>query len=123
MSMRRRIPPEKVRTCLFAASASPNALSSSEARLRASRQVMPSSRLTSTKFSCPVRSSSTEAYWPVRLIFRRTAAASRATSSPSTEARPLLGLSKVVSTRMAVSHADIRAVNLNLLAAFDAKSI
>ena len=46
-------------------------------RLRASVQDRPSSRLTSTRFSCPVRSSSTEAYWPVRLTFCRTAAASR----------------------------------------------
>ena len=39
----------------------------------------------------PVRSSSTEAYWPVRLTRPRTASASVTTSCPKTRARPAVG--------------------------------
>ncbi len=45
----------------------------------------------STRFSVPVRSSSTDAYWPVKPIIRRTRRASRTTSSPPTSAGPQLG--------------------------------
>src|SRR5688500_80930 len=49
----------------------------------------------STRFSWPVRSSSTEAYCPVSPTFRRTIAGSFTTSWPSTEAEPPSGRSRV----------------------------
>ena len=51
----------------------------------------PSSRPSRTRFSVPVRSSSTEAYCPVRLTRPRTASASRTTSWPKTRASPAVG--------------------------------
>ena len=61
-----------------------------------------SSRPISTRFSVPVRSSSTEAYCPVSPISRRTRSASATTSSPPTRALPPSGRSSVASTRTAV---------------------
>jgi hypothetical protein len=52
---------------------SPNASSSSSARARAAARRWPSSRPTSTRFSQPVSSSSTDASCPVRLTSPRTA--------------------------------------------------
>lgn len=49
-----------------------------------------------------VRSSSTDAYCPVRPILSRTFAASRTTSSPQTSALPASGRSSVARTRTAV---------------------
>ena len=40
------------------------------------------------RFSSPVCNSSTAAYWPVRLMLRRTARRSATTSKPATVARP-----------------------------------
>ena len=56
----------------------------------------------SSRFSSPVRFSSTAAYWPASPICSRSRAASRTTSSPATRALPASGLSSVVSTRTAV---------------------
>ena len=56
----------------------------------------------STRFSRPVRSSSTEASWPVRLIRPRTLSASRTMSCPSTRAEPPSGASSVASIRIVV---------------------
>ena len=56
----------------------------------------------SVRFSVPVRSSSTEAYWPVSPISRRTLAASLTTSSPPTLALPASGRSSVARIRTAV---------------------
>ena len=67
MSSRRRIPPEYFLTSLPAASAMPNASSSSAARAFASARLRPSRRPIRVRFSLPVRSSSIEASWPVRL--------------------------------------------------------
>ena len=55
-----------------------------------------------TRFSRPVCSSSTAAYWPVRLITARTFAASRTTSWPATVARPPSGRDSVVRMRTVV---------------------
>ena len=46
----------------------------------------------STRFWVPVRSSSTEAYWPVRPMVRRTWCGWVATSYPPTRARARVGL-------------------------------
>ncbi len=50
----------------------------------------------------PVRSSSTDAYWPVRLTRPRTGSASRSTSCPKTRASPPSGRSSVASIFTAV---------------------
>ena len=55
-----------------------------------------------SRFSRPVRFSSTAAYWPARPICWRSSAASRTTSRPATRAVPASGFSSVVSTRTAV---------------------
>ena len=55
-----------------------------------------------SRFSRPVSSSWMAADWPDRPISRRTAAASRTTSRPSTRARPPSGCSSVVRMRTAV---------------------
>src|SRR5688572_9156687 len=102
MSIRRRMPPEYVDTCRGAASVSANASSSSAARSRDWRHVSPSRRATSTRFSWPVRSSSTDAYCPVKLTFSRTVRASRTTSWPSTRAVPASGRSNVARIRIIV---------------------
>ena len=47
---------------------------------------------TISRFSKPVRFSSTAAYWPARPIFARSAAASFTTSRPATRAEPAVGL-------------------------------
>ncbi len=55
-----------------------------------------------TRFSMPVRFSSTAAYWPARPIRWRRRASSATTSSPATRACPPSGLSRVASTRTKV---------------------
>ena len=55
-----------------------------------------------SRFSNPVRYSSTAAYCPDRPIRERTPAGSASTSTPATVARPLSGFSSVVSTRTVV---------------------
>ena len=54
------------------------------------------------RFSAPVCSSSTAAYWPVRLIRRRTAARSPTTSPPATRAVPASGAVSVERMRTVV---------------------
>ena len=54
------------------------------------------------RFSAPVCSSSSAAYWPVRLIRRRTVCRSRATSWPPTVAPPPSGLTRVARIRTSV---------------------
>ena len=74
-----------------------NRSSSSPARCRASRLAASRySRPTISRFSKPVRYSSTAAYWPVSPIVARTSSASRTTSSPATSARPASATSSVV---------------------------
>jgi hypothetical protein len=80
--------PEKVSTCLPASPARSKASSSPAARARAPLRDNPHSRPRNSRFSRPVRSSSTVVAWPASAIRRRTAAASRTTSWPSTAARP-----------------------------------
>src|SRR5215216_3647005 len=60
------------------------------------------SRPTISRFSKPVRFSSTAAYWPASPIFARSAAASRLTSRPATRALPASVSSSVVRIRTAV---------------------
>src|SRR6187455_2400880 len=55
-----------------------------------------------TRFSMPVRFSSTAAYWPASPIWARSAGASATTSRPITLASPASGGSSVVRTRTAV---------------------
>src|SRR4051812_24923584 len=54
------------------------------------------------RFSWPVSSSSTAAYWPARPICCLSSAACSTTSRPATVALPESGLRRVVSTRTAV---------------------
>ena len=56
----------------------------------------------SSRFCRPVRSSSTEAYWPVRPMVCRTRSASRTTSKPLIRAVPASGVSRVERMRTAV---------------------
>ena len=72
------------------------------ARLRGGPPAGRAAGPSSTRFSQPVRSSSTEASWPVRLTRPRTAAASVTTSWPSTRALPASGRISVASMRMVV---------------------
>ncbi len=60
--MRRRMPPEYVLTCRGPASDRLNASSSPSTRRRAAVPVNPYSRASMSRFSVPVRSSSTDAY-------------------------------------------------------------
>ncbi|SRR5690606_33128201 len=55
-----------------------------------------------TRFSLPVRISSTAAYWPVRPMDARTRSGSLRTSIPATSAYPASGLSNVVRMRTVV---------------------
>jgi hypothetical protein len=55
-----------------------------------------------TRFSKPVRYSSTAAYWPDSPIRRLTSAGSDATSTPATRADPPSGRSNVVRHRTVV---------------------
>ena len=71
-------------------------------RARESAMLKWYSRPTITRFSRPVRYSSTAAYWPDRPIERRTPWGSAATSMPLTTARPESGVSSVVRIRTAV---------------------
>ncbi len=87
------MPPEYVDTRRSAASVSWKRASSSSAIWPASFRCR--SRATSTRFSRPVRVSSTAANWPVRLMDSRTSAGCVATSKPSTVAVPASGLSSV----------------------------
>ncbi len=102
MSMRRRIPPEKVRTWLLAASASPNASSSSVARLRALAPRHAEQPADEHQVFVPGQILVDRGVLAREADLLAPAAASRATSSPRTVALPLLGLRSVVSTRMAV---------------------
>ena len=62
----------------------------------------PSSRPIRIRFSRPVRSSSTEASWPVRVTRLRTVSASLTMSWPSTRAEPAVGAISVASIRIVV---------------------
>ena len=90
MSRRRRMPPEYVDTLRSAASVSWKRASRSSAIWPASSRCR--NRATSTRFSRPVRISSTAANCPVRLMDSRTFAGCVATSKPSTRGRPRVGL-------------------------------
>ena len=90
MSSRRRIPPEYVAALRPAASVSVKRASRSSA-------IAPGffrwrSWATRTRFSRPVRISSTAANWPVRLIDSRTSPGLAATSKPWTVAVPRIRL-------------------------------
>ena len=102
MSSRRRIPPEKCLTSRPEASLIPNASSSSSARAFAPARESPSSRPSRIRFSRPVSSSSTDASWPVRLTWARTASPSVRMSWPSTRAVPASGGIRVASMRIVV---------------------
>ena len=101
-SSRRRIPPEYVRAGRSPASTRSKRSSNSPARCRASARERPNRRPNISRFSRPVRISSTAANCPVRPSNSRTAAGSRATSSPRTSARPESGTSSVARTRTRV---------------------
>ena len=94
------MPPEYVDTLRVAASVRENRASSSSAivpgLLRWRR------RATSTRFSRPLRISSTAANWPARLIDSRTCADCVATSKPPTLAVPASALSRVDRMRTIV---------------------
>ena len=93
MSRRRRMPPEYVDTLRSAASVSwKRASRSSAIRLAPFRC---RSRAIRTRFSRPVRISSTAANCPVRLMDSRTSAGCVATSKPATVTVPASGLSSV----------------------------
>jgi hypothetical protein len=68
----------------------------------AARPGRPASRATIRTFSAPVWSSSTAAYWPVRLMLRRTWPRSRTTSNPATVAWPASGVVRVARMRTVV---------------------
>ena len=87
-SRRRRIPPENCEIGLFAASSRPNCPSSRFAAARASAERRPWSLPNSHRFSVAVRSSSTDAYWPVTPTSWRMRCGSLATSTPNTRACP-----------------------------------
>ena len=87
------MPPEYVDTLRSAASVSWKRASRSSAIWPASFRCR--NRATSTRFSRPVRISSTAANCPVRLMDSRTFAGCVATSKPSTVAVPASGLSSV----------------------------
>ena len=87
-SRRRRIPPENCAIGLSAASSRPNCSSSRLPVARAAAERRPWSRPNSHMFSAAVRSSSTDAYWPVTPSSWRTRCGSRATSTPNTRACP-----------------------------------
>ena len=93
MSRRRRMPPEYVDTRRSAASVSWKRASRSSAIRPAPFRCR--SRATSTRFSRPVRISSTAANCPVRLMDSRTCAPCAATSKPLTVAVPASALSSV----------------------------
>ena len=93
MSRRRRMPPEYVATFRAAASVRANRCSRSSAILPGSGRCR--SRAISTRFSRPLRTSSTAANCPVRLIDSRTLAACVATSKPLTPAVPASAFSSV----------------------------
>ena len=93
MSRRRRMPPEYVDTFRAAASVSAKRSSRSSAIVPGSLRCR--NRATSTRFSRPLRISSTAANCPVRLMDSRTSAACVATSKPLTLAVPASALSSV----------------------------
>ncbi len=101
-SSRRRMPPEYVFAVRCAASVSSNRSSTSSARRLASAAGRWYRRPTMTRFSWPVRFSSTAAFWPARPISWRSCSASSTTSMPSTVALPSSGCSRVVRMRTAV---------------------
>src|SRR4051794_1424882 len=71
-------------------------------RSRAARVGRRCNRARRTRFSRPVRRSSSVACWPAKATCSRTAAASRTTSWPRTNARPPSGMSRVARMRTAV---------------------
>ena len=93
MSRRRRMPPEYVDTFRAAASLSEKRSSRSSAIAPGSLRCR--NLATSTRFSRPLRISSTAANCPVRLMDSRTSAACVATSKPLTLAVPASALSSV----------------------------
>ena len=93
MSRRRRMPPEYVDTLRLPASVSEKRLSRPSAIVPGSLRCL--SLATRTRFSRPLRISSTAANCPVRLMDSRTPAACVATSKPLTRAVPLSALSSV----------------------------
>ena len=100
MSRRRRMPPEYVAARRSPASSRSKRASSPSAIPRGSGRRR--SRATSTRFSRPVRTSSTAANCPVRLIDPRTSAAWLATSYPWTVAVPPSACSSVDRIRTMV---------------------
>jgi hypothetical protein len=101
-SMRRRMPPEYVRTGRSASWARSKRSSSSAARGRTARRGRCASRPIRRRFSLPVILPSTAAYWPARPMLARTTAGSSTTSRPRTTARPESGSRIVASTRIVV---------------------
>ena len=96
------MPPEYVLAGRSAAAVRSNHSSSSAARARAPARPRSSSVPKSTRFWRPERSSSTDAYWPVRPIDWRTRSASLTTSKPPMRAWPASGTSRVDRMRTAV---------------------
>src|SRR5581483_8046422 len=94
-SSRRFIPPEYVPTRRSPASPRSNSASSSSARRRARARPRCSSRPIISRFSRPVRTSSTAASWAVRLTRRLTAVGSASRSCPATDAVPESGRIRV----------------------------
>ena len=101
-SSRRRIPPEYVRAGRSAASPRLKLASSSRARSRLALRPRWYSRPIMSRFSKPVRYSSTAAYCPERPILLRTPAGLRSTSTPTTSAEPSSGCSRVERIRTTV---------------------
>ena len=87
------MPPEYVETLRSAASVSEKRSSRASAIVPGSSRCR--SRATSTRFSRPLRISSTAANCPVRLMESRTSAGCAATSKPATLAVPASALSSV----------------------------
>ena len=101
-SSRRRMPPEYVRTSRSPASVRSKSASSSRARSRETRLPRWYRRPNISRFSKPLKFSSTAAYWPARPIRARSLPASLTTSKPATRAVPPSGARRVVRMRTAV---------------------
>jgi hypothetical protein len=104
MSMRRRMPPENVRISRLAGVGEAEGLEQrGRARARVGATTARAGGRSAPGSRAPVRSSSTDAYWPVRLILWRT---SRRLGghvvAEHLRATPLVGRSSVVSTRIVV---------------------
>lgn len=121
MSRRRRMPPEYVETLRSPAAVSEKRSSSWSATTRGSGRWR--SLAISTRFSRPLRISSTAANWPVRLIDSRTSAASSTTSKPATAACPASDFSSVARIfTSVVLPAPFEPSNAKMLPASTSKS-